>query len=489
MSNNYKSIAKGNALFGGVQIYNIALGIFRNKIVAVLLGPEGMGIMGLLNSSLDIVRNATNFGLSISSVREVSIANASNDYDKVKTVNSVITKIVWLTGLLGTSVCFIFAKQLSIWSFDNEEYTLHLRILSIVLLIAQLTEANKIMLQGLRKLKVLAKSNIIGNTLATLTVLPFYYLWGSNGIVPAILAIYLVSYLVSSYYYRGLKLEKTDLTIKQALIKGKAMMTLGFMLCLTDILESVTTYVVKIFISNSGGVSEVGFYNAGFAMILGYVGLVFKSIGTDYFPRLAAVSHDKEKFNDVINDQMEIMVLVLLPLVSVFIAFSPILIMLLYTNEFMCISSMINIMAVGMILRAISWCPGFMYMARGDSKLYLIIYIITAIVGLILYYIFYSQFGLTGIGIAFAMSYILGNPATFLITKHFYGYRIRRNTFILTSISVFLAGTVLIFSFIQSPYISLSGMGITALLCCLFSFHQLNRRLKIISFVKNKLKK
>lgn len=489
MSNNYKSIAKGNALFGGVQIYNIILGVLRNKVVAVLLGPEGMGIMGLLNSSLDIVRNTTNFGLTTSAVREVSIANASNDATKVDTVNSVITKIVWLTGFLGTAICFIFAKQLSIWSFDNDEYTIHLRILSVVLLVAQLTEANKIMLQGLRKLKELAKCNIIGNTLATITVLPLYYFFGFRGIVPAIFAIYIISYIVSSYYYRGLKIRTTDLSLKETFVKGKTMMTLGFMLCFTDILESATTYIIKIFISNSGGVSEVGFYNAGFAMILGYVGLVFKAIGTDYFPRLASVSNDKEKFNEVINDQMEIMVLALLPLVGVFIALSPLLIRVLYTDEFLCISNMINIMAVGMIMRAISWCPGFMYMARGDSKLYLIIYIITAIVSLILYFVFYSLFGLTGIGVAFLMSYVLGNPATFLITKHFYGYRLRKETLVLISISLLFAFLTLLFTFVTSLYLSYLGLFVCAAVCCLYSFSQLNKRLDLIAFLKSKFSK
>lgn len=142
-----------------------------------------------------------------------------------------------------------------------------------------------------------------------------------------------------------------------------------------------------------------------------------------------------------------------------------------------------------MIMRAISWCPGFMYMARGDSKLYLIIYIITAIVSLILYFVFYSLFGLTGIGVAFLMSYVLGNPATFLITRHFYGYRLRKETLVLISISLLFAFLTLLFTFVTSLYLSYLGLFVCAAVCCLYSFSQLNKRLDLIAFLKSKFSK
>ena len=37
MKNSYRSIAKGSAIFGGTQIYNILIGIIRGKLVAMIL--------------------------------------------------------------------------------------------------------------------------------------------------------------------------------------------------------------------------------------------------------------------------------------------------------------------------------------------------------------------------------------------------------------------------------------------------------------------
>lgn len=483
---NYKSIAKGNALFGGVQLYNILISIFRSKVVAIILGPEGMGIMGLLNSSVDLVKSATNFGLQTSAVRDISLANNTNDIDKIENVHAVVSKIVWFTGFLGLLVCLVFAKHLSIWSFGNEEYTNELRILSVVLLVSQLTVSNQVLLQGLRKLRYLAKSNIIGNTLGFILVIPLYYYLGNNGIAPSIIITATVGYLVSLYYYRKLKLNKRNITLKQAFIQGKDMISLGFMLSFTGIMDVLVTYLIKILISNMGGVSEVGLYNAGFAIVLGYVGLIFSSIGTDYYPRLVSVINDEEKYNDVINEQMEIMVLALLPLVSFFITLSPVVIRILYSEQFLGICSMVNIMAVGMILRAISWCPGFMYIAKGDSKLYLVIYIITIVVTLLVYYLCYYQLGLTGIGVAFTMLYLIGLPSTFLITKHYYNYRLRNLTKRINYIALSLTGGILFCSFMEGIF-SWIGMGVLTFISCIYSAKELNKRLDLCQFVKQRV--
>ena len=234
MSSNYKSIAKANALFGGVQIYIILVGIIRSKLIAVLLGVEGMGIMGLLNSTIDLVKTATNCGLQTSAVRDVSLAKSSDNKEKVTTVYTIISKLVWITGIIGSLIVLIFAKQLSYITFSNGDYIWSFRILSIVLLLAQLTVVNQVMLQGLRALKRLALNNVVGNTLGLFLVIPLYYYYGYNGIVPSIIVTYLVGFLVSTYYMRRLKLSQVNMPFKNALIQGKQMIILGFMLSCED---------------------------------------------------------------------------------------------------------------------------------------------------------------------------------------------------------------------------------------------------------------
>ena len=52
---SYRQIMKATSLFGGVQVFQIIIAVVRSKFVAILLGPSGMGIVGLLTSTTGLV--------------------------------------------------------------------------------------------------------------------------------------------------------------------------------------------------------------------------------------------------------------------------------------------------------------------------------------------------------------------------------------------------------------------------------------------------
>ena len=76
-NDSYSHVLKYTGLFGGVQGLNIIMGLLRNKLIAVLLGPSGMGLASLFNSSINFISQATNLGISFSAVK-----NISEIYDK-----------------------------------------------------------------------------------------------------------------------------------------------------------------------------------------------------------------------------------------------------------------------------------------------------------------------------------------------------------------------------------------------------------------------
>ncbi len=67
--NSYKSIIKGTSIFGGVQILNILISLVRGKFVAMLLGPEGMGISALFTNSANSIQRLASLGLNLAIVK------------------------------------------------------------------------------------------------------------------------------------------------------------------------------------------------------------------------------------------------------------------------------------------------------------------------------------------------------------------------------------------------------------------------------------
>jgi O-antigen/teichoic acid export membrane protein len=485
--NSYKSIAKANALFGGVQVFNILIGIIRSKIVAVLLGPEGIGIVGLLQSTVDLVKSFTNMGLQTSAVRDVTLATETGDMNRVAVVKEVVSKWVWLTGLLGTAVMFLFSPKLSEWAFGNDDYSIHLKILSVVLLINQLTVGFNVVLQGSRQLKTLASTNMIGGVLGLLINVPIYYIWGIDGAVAVLILAAISSNVLAWYGVRKMKIQRVRLSLSEIWHSGNQMVKMGFLIGLTGLFDMVSVYVLKAYVQSIGGLVDVGLYTAGFGLVTSYMGLIFGAIGTDYYPRLTSVSNSEKDYNDVINKQFELMILVLMPLVLFFVMFSPLILQILYSDKFVPAFWMINWVAVGMIFRALSWCPGFMYLAKNDSKLYFAIYVFEFTKSLLVYIGGYYFGGLSGLGVAFLINYVTSSALTIIITRVKYNVRLTPTSYRLTAMATLLAAITLVAVSWESP-LRYAVFVVLLSATTAYSAYQLNKKMGIVEMIKGRWK-
>src|SRR5690606_17160869 len=59
-------------MVGGSQMVNVAISIVRVKLVALLLGPSGVGLLGLFNSVKELAGTAGGLGLATSGVRQIA---------------------------------------------------------------------------------------------------------------------------------------------------------------------------------------------------------------------------------------------------------------------------------------------------------------------------------------------------------------------------------------------------------------------------------
>lgn len=486
---SYRQIFKATSLFGGVQVFNIIIGIIRSKFVAVILGPQGMGIIGLLYSTINFISGITNFGLVTSSVKNISEANADQDQKKVSIVITVLRRLVWITGIFGAIITIIFSKLLSNITFGNYDYTFAFIYISISLLLNQLTNGQLALLQGLRKLKFLATANLAGSSVGLIIVIPLYFIWGIDAIVPGIIITSLISLGFSSYFSSKARIPSVKVSRKTTLIQGKEMITMGFMISLTGLMTTSTAYFLRIFISNVGGVDQVGLYNAGFTLISTYVGMIFTAMSSDYYPRLAAINRDIEKIRNLVTQQAVVALLILTPLVVLFIVFVPEIILLLYSSKFVLINMMVRIAIIGMIFRAASFSMGFILYAKGDSGLFIKTSLGFNTVFLINNILAYKFFGLTGLGVSYAVNFLIHFVALSLITRYRYDFKFMSEFSRVFILSISFSIIAFSLTIIKNRLI-FYGIGIVVIIICsLYSFSELNKRIDIISSIKQLRKK
>ena len=423
VSSEYRSIFKATSLFGGVRVFSILISIIRSKIVAVLIGTTGVGIVGLFTSGTSLIQSITQLGLSQSAVRDVSEAHASGNQARVNRVVTVLRRLVWFTGLLGMLCVIVISPILSKTSFGNSDYTVAFILLSVTLLFAQLSGGQNVILQGTRRLKYLAKASIWGSLLGLIICVPLYYWLGVKGIVPNLILGALTTMLLSWYYSSKVPYTPVKLTFKEVIQEGSQMLKMGVAMSVSVVLVALSAYILRSFINRRGGIDEVGLFQAGFVIMTTYVGLVFSAMGTDYYPRLSAVNNDNEKCRTIMNQQGEIGILFLAPLILACVVFVPWIVRLLYSERFLGANDYIIWAASGMLFKMASWAISFIFIAKGESKWFMINETAVNIYSLGFQILGYWLLGLKGIGIGYALTSLCYFIQVYIISRIRYGFR------------------------------------------------------------------
>ena len=486
---DFKKSLKTTSLFGGVQIYQILIKIISSKFVAVLLGPTGMGINGLLQSTTQIISSVAGMGLGMSAVRDMSASYASNDEGKFFRTLSVFRRLIWFTGIIGALICLLGSPFWSKLTFGNYDYTIAFTLIAVTVLFTQLTSGQTVLLQSTRNFKLMAKAGVIGSTVGLFVNIPMYFFWGMKGIVPAIITMSLATLAISTYFARKVPQKKVPLTSRETFHEGKFMLSMGFFLMLQGLLELVCGYIVRIYISNTGSLADVGLYNAGFMIINTYVGMVFTAMGTEYYPRLSTYTDDHERFNQAINQQIEISLLLTAPLIAFFLVFGDLAIIILYSNKFLPITWMVIWAIMAIFFKAPSWCISFSFLAKGDIKAFWLNELVAVLLHLFINLLFYHYGGLTGLGVSYMLNYFLYNFQVWFITKIRYSFKLNLSLLkVLIPQLVISAAIITIYYFLGEMPRYIAGTLLTVA-STYISYKMLNKYVDIKKFIIEKLRR
>lgn len=476
---SYRSVLKATSLFGGVQVFNILIAIVRSKFIALFIGPTGMGIASLLNSTLSLINGVTNLGLDRSAVKDISFAEKNENPAAVSRTILILKRLVWFTACLGSLLLIIASPLLSEFAFHNRDFTLAFVWIAIALFFKQLTNSQLAILQGLRKLKDLAKANLLGNFLGLFITVPLYYFFRIDAIVPAIIITSLISFAFTFYYTKSIELEKSPMSLTEAFSEGKSMVQLGVMLSISSMISLLVAYIIQIYISKEGGVDEVGLYNAGFVILNTYVGIIFTAMATDYFPRLAAISEEMIKVRKAVFEQAFIAILLITPIIVVFLMFAQFIIVLLYSSDFTPIVKMVSWGILGMIFKAVSFSMGYIIIAKGDSKLFIKTAIGFNAILLISNILGYYYGGLEGLGISFFLYYILHFVALRIITYFRYRFYFEKGFYMIFAFCAALCGIAFLLTYVENTTLKYGLMLVMVILSFVFSYFQLDKKLDV----------
>lgn len=488
VDDSYSHILKYTSIFGWVQGIGILVDIVRNKLVAMILGPNGMGLISLFNSTIKLISDSTNLGIGMSAVK-----NISEDFDHAtpsRLSHTIRTIRSWslITALFGMLVCIVFSPVFNHVTFSWGNHTLHFILLSPIVALMAVTTGEMAILKGTRRLKNLALISICNVVGALLISVPAYYYFGIKGIIPSLLGIaifQMVATIRYSYKYYPLHFSFT----RPVLGEGMGMVRLGIAFVVAGVFGSGAEFVIRSYLSHTSSLDIVGFYNAGYVITMTYASMVFSAMETDYFPRLSSISETGEKLNLVANRQIEVSILLLAPLLTFFMVFMPILLPLLYSSKFVPVINMAQIAIFSMYMRAVYLPVEYISLSRRDSRAYLIQEAFSALIMAVCVMVGYRLKGLDGTGLGLTISATVEMAFVLLYTKYRYRYVVSRNVVLFLVCQLAIGASAYGTTFVANKVLHLFLSGIFIVASCAISFSFLKKKTHFGHYLKSKYSK
>jgi len=379
---------------GAMSIVTMVAALLRGKVMAMCLGPAGVGLSGILNQVVALESQVLALGLPTVVVKSV----AGADVEARPKVESVIARLALALGVFGLVLGLVLSPLVAVATFKSFEHLPLVIAASLAVPAAILTSIWCAVIQGRGEVGFLARSQAAFAVVSALVAVPLIWYGGLAGLgVSVVLAALIPVAGLWSRRPRHLTAASDDKGIRDSLVRA------GLSIIATIAIAQVAAYATRMVVVNQLGVFEAGLYQAALAVSGGLPGFVFSAMALDYYPRISAAK-DGEEMVRVTNMQVQASMVIATPLFVGMIVFGGQLLDFYYTEEFLGATELMAWMTASVAFRVISWPAGYWLVAKATPKEYLLIEGPAALLAPLVTIGLLPLAGLAGAGLAMVLS-------------------------------------------------------------------------------------
>lgn len=435
-----KSILKATAILGSASVVSILMGLVSAKVSAVLLGPVGVGLMGLLQTLLGLTAMIAGMGIGTGLVREGARAIAEKDERRL----AALRKGAWLMcGALGgaSAVALALARTpLSSFVLGTTEHGAAVALVAVGLLLTLAAAVQIGILNAHHRVGALARSSVVSSILGVLLSLFIIWRWRSAGIPWAVVANSVVAWAASAYFLQRFQPRpKVAVSWREVLKEGRGLVRFGAPYTASLLVGAGVLMAMPVLVLHAFDAESVGFYRAAATISVSYLGFVITSMAQDYYPRVSAAGDRADELCKLVNEQHRLILLLGGPIILGMLALVPYLVPLIYSPEFAPAVALLEWQLLGDILKFAGWTMAFVILARAGSLIYFGVELVGGLSLLLFSWLGSHWLGLEGIGVGFVVCAGIGYLLCWIILRRSIGLRWTRQNIVLLWTLIVLA--------------------------------------------------
>ncbi|NEU10000.1 O-antigen translocase [Flavihumibacter sp. R14] len=400
-----KDIIKVFSLTAVSTLVKMFTGFISIKIVASLIGPAGIALLGQLNNFSNIFLTISSGGINTGVTKY--IAQYSESRNKIRLF---IISAVWIVGIMSILCGFTLIIGSSFFArfiLDDEKYSSVLMIFGFTIIFYSFNSLFLSILNGYREFKKFVFVTIISSLIGLLFSSILTFIFGIRGALTAAVTFELVVFVIIL-----LVISKSTLIRQQEFFgkfrrdAGKKLANYSLMALVTAATVPVSQLIIRSSIVKYTSLGDAGLWEAMNRLSSMYLLVITSSLSVYYLPRLSQISADTELRSEIISIYKIILPPLLVFILMIFVMRDAI-INFVFNERFIGMERLFGFQLIGDFFKISSWILAYQMVARSMTKYYIVTEILGSILSVTLAMFLIRIYGNIGANIGYAIAYII----------------------------------------------------------------------------------
>ena len=380
-------------------------GLVSVKVVASIIGPAGVALVGQLNNFATIALSLSTGGINSGITKY--IAEYKEDEGKVKDCLSTALRITVACSLLVGLLLILFHSYLSRTVMLSPDYGYVFVIFGFTILFYALNMGLASVINGFKEFKRFVRINIAGSLVGLAFTLSLVLLWQLEGALISAVTFQSIMLFISLWMVRKLPwLRWSYFKCKLNKELSKRYFRYSLMTFASAATVPVSQMLLRGYVISEISATEAGWWEAMNRISNMYLMVITTSFSVYYLPRLSELT-DRLELRREIFRSYKVIVPCLLGGFALVYLLRFVVIRLLFTPDFLPMENLFVWQLAGDFFKITSWLLAFLMVAKAMTRWFIATEVGFSLLFVGLGFLFMRMNGVVGITQAYLVNYIL----------------------------------------------------------------------------------
>lgn len=408
-------IVKVFSLNAMATLVRMLAGMISVKVIAVIIGPAGVALLGQLNNFNTILLGMANGGINNGITKYVSEYKENDSEIKRFLPNALRITLTCsiVVGIFLIAGCIPLSKLIIL----NEDYYYVFIVFGFTIILYTLNGMFISILNGYKKFKKYVKINIIGTIVGIIYSVTLVFYFGLPGALINAVTYQSIVFVVTLWMCRREKwLSKKYFCGKLEKPIVKKYLSYSVMTLTTLVLLPISQMLLRGYVITNISASQAGIWEGMNHISSMYLNIITSAFAIYYLPRLSEITNPTELSHEIVRCYKVIIPMLLCIGLSIYFLRHSIL-WLLFSPQFYEMEHLFGWQLTGDLFKISSWLLSFVLVAKAKAKLFILTEVTFSLTYIVICYLFLCSNGIVGLNQGYLCNYILYFIAMFLLYK------------------------------------------------------------------------